>query len=101
MTFLDSILNKSKKHYSPFDHWEYNDPLTENAIKEVINADIPDISKQNLLYDGTRAIDGGTPEFRGGDASGGKAIFRKEWHERNDNISISVTLSNISIEKIP
>ena len=74
MTFLDSILNKSKKHYSPFDHWEYNDPLTENAIKEIIGADIPDVSKHNLSYDGTRAIDDGAAEYRKGIASGGKAI---------------------------
>ena len=33
----------------------------------------PDISKHNLIYDGTRAIDGGSAEFREGIASGGKA----------------------------
>ena len=48
MTFLDSILNKSKKHNFPFDHWEYKDPLSENAIKEIISAEIPDVSKHNL-----------------------------------------------------
>ena len=74
MTFLDSILNKSKKHDFPFDHWEYNDPLTENAIKEIIGADIPDVSKHNLSYDGTRALDDGAAEYRKGIASGGKAI---------------------------
>ena len=74
MTFLKSILNQSKKHDFPFDHWEYNNALSEGAIKEIINADIPDVSKHDLSYDGTRAIDGGTPEFREGIASGGKAI---------------------------
>ena len=74
MTFLKSILNQSKKHYFPFDHWEYNNALSEGAIKEIINADIPDVSKHNLSYDGTRAIDGGAAEFREGIASGGKAI---------------------------
>ena len=74
MTFLKSILNQSKKHDFPFDHWEYNNALSEGAIKEIINADIPDVSKHDLSYDGTRAIDGGTPEFRKGIASGGKAI---------------------------
>ena len=74
MTFLNSILNKSKKHNFPFDHWEYNNALREEAIQEVINADIPDVSKHNLSYDGTRAIDGGAAEFREGIASGGKAI---------------------------
>ena len=74
MTFLNSILNRSKKHETPFDHWEYDNVLDEEAIKEVINADIPDVSKHNLNYDGTRAIDDGAAEFRKGDASGGKAI---------------------------
>ena len=74
MTFLNSIKNESKKHDSPFDHWEYDNALSEEAIKEIINADIPDVSKHNLSYDGTRAIDGGAAEFRKGIASGGKAI---------------------------
>ena len=74
MTFLNSIINESKKYEIPFDHWEYNNPLTEGAIEEIIKADIPDVSKHNLAYDGTRAIDGGGAEFRKGIASGGKAI---------------------------
>ena len=44
------------------------------AIEEIIKADIPDVSKHNLNYDGTRAIDGGAAEFREGIASGGEAI---------------------------
>ncbi len=74
MTFLNSILNQSKKHESPFVHWEYNNALNESVIQEIVNADIPDVSKHNLSYDGTRAIDDGSAEFRKGDASGGKAI---------------------------
>ena len=74
MTFLDSILNNSKEHNDPFKHWEYNDALTNGAVEEIIKADIPDVSKNNLIYDGTRAIDGGTAEFREGIASGGQAI---------------------------
>jgi len=74
MTFLNSILNKSKKHETPFEHWEYKDPLTEEAIQEILDADIADVNKYNLKYDGTRAIDGGAAEFREGIASGGKAI---------------------------
>ena len=74
MTFLNSILNQSKKHNFPFDHWEYENALEEGAIQEIISADIPDVSKHNLSYDGTRAIDGGAAEFREGIASGGKAI---------------------------
>ena len=74
MSFLSSIQNKSKKHKFPFDHWEYDDALSDGAIKEITTADIPDITKHNLDYDGTRAIDGGTAEFREGIASGGEAI---------------------------
>ena len=74
MTFLNSILNNSKKYEFPFDHWEYNNALSNEAIEEIIKADIPDVSKHNLNYDGTRAIDGGAAEFREGIASGGKAI---------------------------
>ena len=74
MNFLNSILHKSKKHEFPFDHWEYNNALSEEAIKEIVGADIPDVSKHNLSYDGTRAIDGGAAEFREGIATGGKAI---------------------------
>ena len=74
MTFLDSILNRSKKSDYPFNHWEYSNPLSEGAIKEIIDADIPDMTKHNLTYDGTRAIDDGAAEFRKGIASGGKAL---------------------------
>ena len=74
MTFLNSILNQSKKYNIPFDHWEYNNPLTDQAMEEILRTDIPDVSKYNLTYDGTRAIDGGKAEFRKGIPSGGKAI---------------------------
>ena len=74
MTFLNSILNNSKEHNDPFKHWELNKPLSNDAIKEIIIADIPDLNQLDLEYDGTRAIDGGAPEFREGITSGGKAI---------------------------
>ena len=74
MTFLNSILNNYKEHNDPFKHWELNEPLSKEAIDEIIRADIPDLNQLDLEYDGTRAIDGGTPEFREGITSGGKAI---------------------------
>ena len=74
MTFLNSILNNSQEHEDPFKHWELNKPLSNEAIQEIIKADIPNVTDHNLNYDGTRAIDGGAPEFREGIASGGKAI---------------------------
>tara|TARA_Y100000992_G_C21219269_1_gene469602 strand:- start:260 stop:922 length:663 start_codon:yes stop_codon:yes gene_type:complete len=84
MTFLNSILNKSKKYEFPFDHWEYHEPLNNEAIREIVSADIPDVSKYNLSYDGTRAIDGGAPEFREGIASGGKAVKFRCFVTRNN-----------------
>jgi len=74
MTFLNSILNHSKEHGNPFKHWELNEPLSNEAIQEIIKVDIPNVVEHNLTYDGTRAIDGGGAEFREGIASGGKAI---------------------------
>ena len=74
MTFLNSILNHSNEHNDPFKHWELNEPLSNEAIQEIINADIPNVAEHNLTHDGTRAIDGGAAEFREGIASGGKAI---------------------------
>ena len=74
MSFLKSIQNQSKKNEFPFNHWEYHNALSDEAIEEIVKADIPDVSKHNLDYDGTRAIDGGAAEFREGIASGGEAI---------------------------
>jgi len=74
MIFLNSILNKSKKSNTPFEHWEYKEALSGEAIQEIIRADVVDVSEHNLAYDGTRAIDGGAAEFREGISSGGKAI---------------------------
>tara|TARA_B110001454_G_scaffold178676_1_gene171578 strand:- start:206 stop:868 length:663 start_codon:yes stop_codon:yes gene_type:complete len=74
MTFLNSILNNSKEDSVPFKHWELNKPLSDEAIQEIIKADIPNVTEHNLTYDGTRAIDDGAPEFREGILSGGKAI---------------------------
>ena len=73
MSFLNSINNNSKKFTDPFDHWELNKPLTEEQINEIINADIANPSEHELSYDGTRAIDGGAPEYRKGNAEGGQA----------------------------
>ena len=74
MSFLNSIEKKSKKFEKPFTHWELNEPLSSEAIKEINTADIANVVEHNLSYDGTRAIDGGAAEFREGIASGGKAI---------------------------
>ena len=86
MTFLNSLLNNSKEHSEPFQHWELNEPLSSEAIKEINTADIANIAEHNLTYDGTRAIDGGAAEFREGISSGGKAIkFRCFLTKENAN----------------
>ena len=74
MTFLNSINSKSQQFETPFKHWELNEPLSVDAIKEIINADIANPNEHKLEYDGTRAIDGGEGKFREGITSGGKAL---------------------------
>ena len=44
MSFLNSVLNQSKKYENPFSHWELNKPLTEQQINEITNADIVNLS---------------------------------------------------------
>ena len=74
MSFLNSLNNKTKQFDSPFKHWELNEPLTTEAINEIIRADIANPYEHSLQYDGTRAIDGGEGKFREGISSGGKAL---------------------------
>ena len=74
MSFLKSIENNSKKFEDPFLHWELDKPLTDGQINEIVNADIANPIDHDLNYHGTRAIDGGAPEFRKGLSHGGKAL---------------------------
>ncbi len=74
MSFLNSVINNSKKFEKPFIHWELNKPLSDGALEEITKADIVDPTKQNLSYDGTRAMDGGKGNFREGISSGGRAL---------------------------
>jgi len=86
MSFLNSVLNKSEKYEDPFQHWELNQPLTEEQVKEIVNADIANPAEHNLNYDGTRAIDGGEGKFREGISDGGKALkFRCFITKNNSN----------------
>ena len=86
MSFLNSVLNQSKKYNEPFSHWEINKPLTEDQIQEIVNADIVNPAEHNLSYDGTRAIDGGEGKFREGISDGGKALkFRCFINKENSN----------------
>ncbi len=74
MSFLKSILSQSRKYEDPFQHWELNQPLTEEQLNEIVNAEIANPTEHNLNYDGTRAIDGGEGNFREGISDGGKAL---------------------------
>ena len=74
MSFLKSLISNSNKFDKPFPHWELNNPLSEEAINEIIKADIANPNEHKLEYDGTRAIDGGEGKFREGISSGGKAL---------------------------
>ena len=73
MELFKSLETKTKNFSDPFQHFEINEPLTEEAIKEVSNAEIADPRNENLKYDGTRALDGGDGAFRSGIKDGGKA----------------------------
>ena len=73
MELFKSLENKTKSYNDPFKHFEINEPLTESAIKEVSDAEVLDPIKENLNYDGTRALDGGEGAYRPGIKDGGKA----------------------------
>ena len=64
MELFKSLEKRTKLFNDPFKHFEINQPLTNEAVKEISNADIADPKKENLNYDGTRAIDGGDGAFR-------------------------------------
>ena len=86
MEFLNSLKNRSKHYSSPFSHWELNEPLTQEAVKEICKTEIADLSEMNINYDGTRAIDGGEGNFREGISDGGKALkFRCFINKDNSN----------------
>ena len=73
MELFKSLQDKTKAYDTPFKHFELNEPLTDEAIKEICEADVLDPKKENLNYDGTRALDGGEGSFRSGIKNGGKA----------------------------
>ena len=73
MELFKALQVRSKSFEDPFKHWEIDGPLTHETIQEICNADILDPRKDNLTYDGTRALDGGEGGFREGIKSGGRA----------------------------
>tara|TARA_B100000315_G_scaffold85054_1_gene77944 strand:+ start:162 stop:827 length:666 start_codon:yes stop_codon:yes gene_type:complete len=86
MEFLNSLKTRSKLYSSPFNHWELNEPLTKEEINEICKTEIVDLTKININYDGTRAVDDGEGKFREGISSGGKATkFRCFIKKDNSN----------------
>ena len=86
MEFLNSLKKRSKHYSTPFSHWELNEPLTQDALDEICKTEITDLTKMNINYDGTRAIDGGEGKFRPGISDGGKAVkFRCFVNKDNSN----------------
>ena len=73
MELFKSLKDKTKSYEIPFKHFELNEPLTNEALKEICEADIADPKAEKLNYDGTRALDGGEGAFRSGIKDGGKA----------------------------
>ena len=92
MEFLNSLRKRSKHYSSPFNHWELNEPLTKITIEEICKTEIIDLSKMNINYDGTRAVDGGEGKFRAGISNGGKAIkFRCFINKTNSKNFLNLT----------
>ena len=73
MELFKSLENKTQSFNDPFEHFEINQPLTNDAIMEISKAEVTDPKTENLNYDGTRALDGGEGAFRSGIKDGGKA----------------------------
>ena len=94
MEFLNSLKERSKYYSYPFDHWELDKPLTEESVSEICKTEIKDLTKMNINYDGTRAIDGGEGKFREGIKDGGKAIKFRCFIEK-DNYKNFPNLSNL------
>ena len=64
MELLNSLKSRLESYDKPFTHWAINKPLTDDAIKEICNAEIANPVSEGINYDGTRAIDGGEGKFR-------------------------------------
>ena len=66
MSFYEKLKTNIQMYLDPFNHWEINQPLSQTMIDEIMRADIKDPNKEGLAYDGTRALDAGSGEFRKG-----------------------------------
>ena len=104
MNFLNSIKNKSKNSSDPFKYWEFKEPLTEEMIDEIYNAELDDPTKYDINYDGTRAIDGGEGKFRegltdGGDTGKTEQINHSGLHQFLESPNASQSSSEILLKR--
>ena len=90
MTFLNSILNQSKKYEFPFDHWEYSNALTEGSIEEIIQ-----VIKSALPL--------GLKKIR---ITGGEPLIRKDIsklikmiRDLDDELDIAMTTNGVLLRK--
>ena len=86
MGLFKSLKDRAKSYDIPFRHFELNEPLSDDTIKEIYDTHISDPKKENLKYDGTRALDGGEGFYRPSIKGGGKAKkFRCYVTKENSN----------------
>ncbi len=57
MSLSQALQSRSTKHEDPFLYWLIDQPFSEQAIREVVQTDIPNVRRD---YDGTRAGDATT-----------------------------------------
>ena len=50
MEFLNSLKERLRYHKFPFDHWELDRPLTKDAINEICNTQIADLTKMKIIF---------------------------------------------------
>ena len=56
MELFKSLKDKIKSYETPFKHFELNEPLTDEAIKEICETDITDPKTEKLSYQRKRLL---------------------------------------------
>ena len=50
MVLFKALTDKTKSYEVPFKHFELNEPLTDETIKEICKADIADPKAEKLIH---------------------------------------------------
>ena len=92
--FINSIRVNIRTLEEPFKHWELDNPLSNDAINEIVNTNIPE---GEHAYDGTRAAD-----YTGGGIDGKLRVFVKKNNSLNfpHLTSLIKTLQTYECQKI-